>query len=100
MVPIFLECLSRSYGAQGPLSYILRDDVNMSAEDVDPLDQNSHLGASGSLHNELVVRLPHTGAIYKNNNTSVYMKIEKNVRGTSVESTDEPPFLESPQLLQ
>ena len=36
---------------------------------------------------ELIKRLPHTGAIYKNDNKTVYMKIEEAVRGTSVEST-------------
>ena len=36
---------------------------------------------------ELIKRLPHTGAIYKNDNITVYMKIEEAVRGTSVEST-------------
>ena len=86
-VPIFLDCLSRSYGVRGPLVYILRDDPAVPAEASDPLDAQSYFGASGSLHDELVARLSHVGPIYKNDNTSVFMKVEKATRGTSVEST-------------
>ena len=59
----------------------------MPVEASDPLENNAYYGQSGSLHDELVARLSHTGAIYKNDNTSVYTKIEKAVRGTSIEST-------------
>lgn len=86
-VPIFRDCLACTYGAKGPLSYVLREDENVPTEATDPLDANAYYGTSGSLHDEFVARLPHTGAIYKNDNTSVYMKIEKAARGTSVEST-------------
>ena len=86
-VPIFLDCLSRSYGVHGPLVYVLRDDPTVPAEVDDPLDAHSYFGSSGSLHDELVARLSHTGPIFKNDNTSVLMKIEKATRGTSVEST-------------
>ena len=81
------DCLSRSYGSRCSLSYIIRDGVAVPTEVDDPLYTNSHFGASGSSHDELISRLPHTGAIYKNDNTYVYMKIEKAIRGTSVEST-------------
>ena len=39
---------------------------------------------------ELTARLPHVGSIYKNDNATVFMLIEKAVRGTSVESTVKP----------
>ena len=85
--PIFMDCLSRTYGSQGPLSYVLRDDVAVSPEATDPLNANSYYGSSGSLIEELIQRLPHAGAVYRNDNASVYSKIEEAVRGTSVEST-------------
>ena len=86
-VPIFLDCLSRTFGSKGPLAYVVRDDVAVPTEDDDPLEANSYYGASGSLLDELIARLPHTGAIYKNDNATVYMLVEKAARGTSVEST-------------
>ena len=36
---------------------------------------------------ELVARLSHIGPIFKNDNTSVFMKVEKATHGTSIEST-------------
>ena len=86
-VPIFLDCLTRSYGIRGPLVYVLRDEPDVPAEDEDPLMNNQYYGVSGSLHEELIARLEHSGAIFKNDNTSVFLKIEKATRGTTVEST-------------
>ena len=86
-VPIFIDCLARSYGVRGPLVYVLRDDPTVPLEANDPLDAHSCFGISGSLHDELVARLSHIGPIFKNDNTSVFMKVEKATRGTSVEST-------------
>ena len=42
---------------------------------------------STCLHEELVARLPHTGPIFKYDNTTVFLKIEKSRGGTSIEST-------------
>ena len=86
-VPIFIDCLARSYGVRGPLVYVLRDDPTVPLEANDPLDAHSCFGTSGSLHDELVARLSHIGPIFNNDNTSVFMKVEKATRGTSVEST-------------
>jgi hypothetical protein len=86
-VPIFIDCLTRTYGVRGPLAYVLRDDEDVPAEGDDPLVLNAHYGASGSLHDELIARLPHEGPVYKNDNTSVFLLIEKATRGTSVAST-------------
>jgi hypothetical protein len=69
------------------LIYILRDDPAVPDEVADPLLPNSYFGVSESLHEELAARLSHVGPIYKNDNTSVFLKIEKASRGTSVEST-------------
>ena len=88
--PIFLDCLSRTLGSAGPLSYVLHDNVGVSSEIDDPLLPNTYYGSSGSLFDELTARLPHTGPIYKNDNATVFMLIEKAVCGTSVESTVKP----------
>ena len=86
-VPIFKDCLSRTYGSKGPLSYILRDDPVVPDETDDPLGINAYYGKSGSLQAELEARLPHSGPIFNHDNATVYLKIEKAARGTSVEST-------------
>ena len=85
--PIFLDCLTRSYGIHGPLAYVLREEPVIPTEIEDPMDHDAYYGLSGSLHEELIGRLSHQGPIYKNDNTSVFLKIEKASRGTSVEST-------------
>ena len=85
--PIFIDCLTRTFGSRGPLAYVLREDPTVPTEVDDPVDVDSYYGISGSLLEELTKRLPHTGPIYKNDNATVYMLIEKAVRGTSVEST-------------
>ena len=93
-VPNFLDCLSRTYGSKGPLVYVLRDVVPVPAEVDDPLLTdpttsvvNSYYGQSGCLHDELIARLPHVGPIYKHDNATVFLKVEKASRSTSVEST-------------
>lgn len=85
--PIFLDCVSRTFGSRGPLAYVLRDAVEVPSEIDDPLLDQSYHGSSGGLLDELIARLPHTGAIFKNDNGTVYMMVEKAARGTSVEST-------------
>lgn len=86
-VPIFLDCMSRSFGAKGPLRYVLRENQTISDEATDPLLPNAHYGENGSLIDELINRLPHEGPIFKNDNKTIYMKIDEAARGTSVEST-------------
>ena len=92
--PIFSDCLSRTYGSCGPLIYVLRDEVAVPNEVLNPLQVNDttgvvngYFGKSGCLHDELVVRLPHSGPIYKHNNATVFMMIEKVTRNTIVDST-------------
>ena len=53
--PIFMDCLSRTYGSNGPLVYILREDIAVSTEAIDPIQvdhitsvTNRHFGKSGS----------------------------------------------------
>ena len=86
--------MSRTYGARGPLSHILREKIEVPDEDEDPLGTHptrnyitSYYGRSVSLQEELITRLPHSGPIYCNDNKTVFLKIEGTVRRTSVEST-------------
>lgn len=39
----------------------------------DPLDANSYFGGSGSLIEELIVRIPHDGPTFCNDNATVYI---------------------------
>ena len=88
--PIFLDHLEVSHGAKGPLRYVVRENAAVETELVDPLAANAYYGKSGSLVEELIARLPHTGPVYKSDNAAVYMKVEEAARGTSVESTIKP----------
>ena len=99
--PIFLDCMQHHYGAKGPLRYVLRDDAAVKSEQEDPLTshvtanpaqntpgiQGTYYGESGSLMEELIARLPHSGPIFKNDNATVFQKVEEAARGTSCEST-------------
>ena len=67
--------------------FFLREDSEVPDEIIDPLLPNCYHGESGSLIAELESRLFHSGPIFKNDNDTVYMKIEEAARGTSVEST-------------
>ena len=85
--PLFEDVMSRTFGARGPLMYVIREVVAVPAEVDDPLDPQSYFGTSGSLIEELIARLPHTGAVFKDDNKTVFMAISKACAGTSVEST-------------
>ena len=66
--PFLRDTMCNTYGSKGTLGYVLRDDAAVPAEADDPLNANSYHGASGSLLEELIARLPHNGPIYKNDN--------------------------------
>jgi hypothetical protein len=85
--PIFMDCMSRTYGIKGPLAYVLRDEVDVVPEADDPLQDGSYYGSSGGLQVELINRLSHGDALFRSDNKTVYLKLEKACRGSSVEST-------------
>ena len=85
--PIFMDCMSRTYGIKGPLAYVLRTNVDVANENNDPLQEDSYFGSSGGLQSELIARLSHGDALYRSDNKTVYLKLEKACRGTTVEST-------------
>jgi hypothetical protein len=86
-IPIFRDCMSRTYGIKGPLAYVIRANVEVPAEEEDPLQEDSYYGSSGGLQTELISRLAHNDALFRSDNKTVYLKLEKACRGTSVEST-------------
>jgi len=87
-VPLFEDALSRTFGSKGPLSYVIRETVDVPPEADDPLQADKHHSeVNGSMMEELNQRLPHTGSIFKDDNKTVFMMIAKAVAGTSVEST-------------
>lgn len=86
-MPLFEDALSRTFGSKGPLIYVLRDNAAVPTETDDPLDENCHYGQSGSMIEELILQLPHSGPIFKDDNKTLYLMISKAVAGTSVEST-------------
>jgi len=93
--------MEHHYGAKSPLRYGLRDNSAVKTEQEDPLTahvtenpaqniqsvQGTFYGESGSLVEELIGRLPHYGPIFKNDNATVFQKVEEAARDTSCEST-------------
>ncbi len=93
--PIFLDCMEHHYGAKGHLRYVLRENSAVKTEQENPLVahvmanpvQNiqgvhgTYYGESGSLVGELIARLPHDGPIFKNDNATVFQKVEEATRG-------------------
>ena len=86
-VLLFENTLSRTFSSKESLSYIIRGKSTVQNENDDPLEMNKWYGESGSLMSEVIKRLPHEEAIYKDDNKSVFIMISKAVTGTSVEST-------------
>ena len=84
---IFKDCLESSYSSRGPLSCSLREDPISLNEADDPLFPSWYHGASRSLIYELEDYLPHDGPSCKNDNTSVFVKIEEAARSKYVGST-------------
>ena len=47
---LFEDALSRTFGARGPLIYVIRDCSDVPSEDDDPLEANAHYGSSEFNH--------------------------------------------------
>ena len=61
--PVFEDCMSRTFGLQGPLSYVLRKEAEVPAEDEDPLLDFDYFGKSGGLVQEMTARIPLRGSL-------------------------------------
>ena len=92
---IFLDCMEHHYGGKGPLCYVLRKNSDVKTEQEDPLVvhvtanpaqsiqgvQGTYYGESGSFVGELIARVPYYGPIFKNDNATVFQKVEEATRG-------------------
>ena len=85
--PVFEDCMSRTFGLQGPLSYVLRKSAEVPPEAEDPLQGEDYFGESGGLIQEMTARIPWTGALYKSDNKTLYLYLYEACKGTSCEST-------------
>ena len=85
--PVFEECMSRMFGLQGPLSYVLRKDATVAPEVDDPLTGDEYFGVSGGLIQEMTARIPLSGSLYKSDNKTVYLHLYDACKGTSCKST-------------
>ena len=85
--PVFEECMSRMFGLQGPLSYVLRREATVASEMDDPLNGDDYFGLSGGLIQEMTARIPLSGSLYKSDNKTVYLHLYDACKGTACEST-------------
>ena len=76
----------RTFGSKGPLVYIVQESFYIPDIRYDPLTANADYGASGSMLEEIIIRLPHSGPIFCDDNKTVFIIIAKAVSGTSVKS--------------
>ena len=84
----FKDCLYRTYGIwKTPLSYVIRKDIVPATEVDDPLQAGKAFGESGSVIEELIVRLNHNDPLFANNNATVYSMLEESTRSTVYVST-------------
>ena len=93
-VPIFQDYLSQAYDSRGSLIYVLWESIAIPSEVDDPLQTdetrnviNAYYDKIECLYDELLVILPHTGAIFKHNNATFYSLVDKSTHNTSVDST-------------
>ena len=88
----FRDCALRTFGIRNcPLSYVIRDVVQVPTEIEDPLLAGSAFSAtSGSVLNEMIRRLNHTDPLFRTDNSTVYAMLETATRGTVYASTIKP----------
>lgn len=87
----FKDCLSRTYGVRScPVSYVIRPEVIVPAEALDPLIPGQAFGASGSVLEELIARLNHTDPLFRTDNSLVYSLLDEATRNTIYAPTIKP----------
>ena len=88
----FQDFLARSYGVRkAPLSYIIRENVNVDPVPPPLLHRRPHSDMHGSVEGELIARLDHTSPLYRDDNQQVYHLLEEATRST-VYSASLKPF--------
>lgn len=88
----FKDFLFRSYGVRmTPLSYVIRENVEVAPEDTAPLiPNNAYSQVAGSVLNELINRLDHNNPLFATDNNSVYSALDDATRGTIYAATIKP----------
>ena len=87
----FRDCLYRTYGVRKcPLLYVIRESAAVPDEATDPLLPNKAFGQSGSVVEELILRLTHDDPLFRSDNAAVYSMLEEATRGTVYGPTIKP----------
>lgn len=87
----FKDYLNRVIGVRMiPLAYVIREDVAVPAQ-APPLAQDQpHSAEHGSVEADLVARASHANALYRDDNGTVYYKLEEATRSTSYADSIKP----------
>lgn len=87
----FKDLLARCIGVKYiPLSYVIRDDATVPATCPDRANDQPYSQSHGSIEADLVARASHTHNLYRDDNASVYYKLEEATRGTSYADSIKP----------
>ena len=88
----FKDTLSRTFGVRkAPLSYVIRDNVQVPTEVDDPLQASFAFSAtSGSVLNELERRMTQTHPLFRTDNATVFSMLEEATRSTIYAPTIKP----------
>ena len=87
----FTDYLHRKIGARMiPLAYVIREDVAVPAVAPALVAGQPHSEMHGSVEGELIARASHTHALYRDDNSDVYFKLEEATRSTSYAASIKP----------
>ena len=94
MMESFKDCLHRTFGVRMcPVIYVIRSDSAVPTDADDPLDLangNAFSVESGTVLNELIMRLSHQHSLYRCDNNLVYSLLDEATRGTIYAPTIKP----------
>ena len=82
-VESFRDHLNQVYGVRNtPLAYVIRDDENVALPAPRLLNNQPHSADHGSIEGELIARISHTHATFRDDNQLVYEVLEAATRST------------------
>jgi hypothetical protein len=87
----FIDYLNRVVGVRTiPLAYVVRVDAEVPAEAPALANGQPHSTEHGSVEAELIARVSHAHALFREDNASVYYKLEEATRTTSYAASIKP----------
>ena len=87
----FRDYLHRCVGVRMvPLVYVIREEADVPAECPPNATGQPHSDSAGSVEEELVSRATQTHPLFRNDNASVYYKMEEATRGTTYAASIKP----------